>query len=385
MQKAELVALARSSGFEPIDLTVGHPPVETTVEMLAVGLGSSTLNKYAPSIGDAEMHEAIVHYYQRMHPDSPGVAELTPEHAAINMSTKPFIPQLIRSARAYARDVAKAPHARNVLIPVDSYETYSAAIDGLNRDAEQEVVTAVPYDVKKKGINHFGLMHTAENNCLVIINSPHNPTGDILSQRQALSHAEIMGSVHTIVAFDDSYGNLTWGHEPGYTTAGFAALQGVTNAVTMTSFSKDLSIAGLRCGIWTAPPALREFIKKDLMTNGQSPATLSRPVLKAALDGDLDEHRQMVRGVYRRNLEELCLLTSVMVERSGVQVLGNKMPAGGIYLLLSPQDGRRNASSVARAFAEHAGVIVKPINERQIRVAAVQDRRVHARLDEFLR
>ncbi len=96
-----------------------------------------------------------------------------------------------------------------------------------------------------------------EDTRLVYLCSPNNPTGNIITQKEA---AAFMAAVpgHVVVLFDESY--IDYVTDPEYADS-LEYVRGNRNVVTVRSFSKTAGLANLRIGYLIGPAGLVEYIR----------------------------------------------------------------------------------------------------------------------------
>lgn len=83
--------------------------------------------------------------------------------------------------------------------------------------------------------------------------SPHNPHGTVHTRAELARVAELAGAHDVLVISDEIHAPLVWGgawHVP------YLAVEGVRNAVVVTSASKSWNLAGLKAGVAVASPDL---------------------------------------------------------------------------------------------------------------------------------
>ncbi len=179
---------------------------------------------------------------------------------------------------AVAKYLAKE---QNVDITGDDIVMTCGAAGGLNiifkaiLDTGDEVITPAPFFVEYKFYtdNHGGVLKTAKTNpdftlnidsiasCItdktkaVLINSPHNPTGQIYSEESLKSLGALLkeksdrfGKTIYLVS-DEPYRKLVFGNF--IVPSVFACYD---NSIMTTSYSKDLSLAGERLGFVAISP-----------------------------------------------------------------------------------------------------------------------------------
>jgi aspartate aminotransferase len=104
---------------------------------------------------------------------------------------------------------------------------------------------------------------------LLITNSPHNPTGSILTDADIRRLAELAVEHDLVVLADEIYGRLQYSGEP----LSIATLPGMTErTITLDGFSKTFAMTGWRLGYgivpeWLGPAFSRLVINSVSCTN----------------------------------------------------------------------------------------------------------------------
>lgn len=133
----------------------------------------------------------------------------------------------------------------------------------------------------------------------VIINSPSNPTGAVLSRKALESIAEVLRGHDCLVITDDIYERLL------YVPGGFYNIANVAPDLTprtlvVNGFSKAYAMTGLRLGYAAGP---KELIAGMQMVQDQSTSNASSVVQKAALaalGGPNEPMDAMVKAFHQR-------------------------------------------------------------------------------------
>ena len=122
-----------------------------------------------------------------------------------------------------------------------------------------------------------------EETKIIFLCSPNNPTGTIITQKQADDFLARLPE-HVIVVFDESYNRYV--EDPDYANTPNYVLQG-RNVYVVRSFSKTAGLANLRIGYLAARPELADYIR-----HAQLPFHTSDIVLAAAMASmdDLEFH-----------------------------------------------------------------------------------------------
>lgn len=135
----------------------------------------------------------------------------------------------------------------------------------------------------------------------IIVNSPNNPSGRVYNQAHLDSIAGLMASKapEATLISDEPYRRIVYDSEPG------SALLATDSSVVVTSFSKDLSLAGERIGYMAVHPRHPDrdhLLEASIFTNRtlgfvNAPALMQRVVARVA-DATIDirpyaERRQL--------------------------------------------------------------------------------------------
>ncbi len=130
----------------------------------------------------------------------------------------------------------------------------------------------------------------------VIINSPNNPTGSILSPEQLEQVCKLAWEHHFTVISDEAYDKVIFDqpHTPAVTCTPHRDV-----VLTVGSSSKDYAMCGWRIGFAAGPAALIGQIVKFQSLISICPNIVAQQAYAAALNGPQDETRRM-RDEYKR-------------------------------------------------------------------------------------
>ncbi|MDQ7829517.1 MAG: pyridoxal phosphate-dependent aminotransferase [Armatimonadota bacterium] len=132
---------------------------------------------------------------------------------------------------------------------------------------------------------------------LVVLNSPHNPCGSVLTADDLTAIAEAVQRTNAWVLSDEIYGRITYGVE----APSIASLPGMQErTIILDGFSKTYAMTGWRLGYGVMPAALAERMTQ-LATNATScPAAFTQVAGMEALRGPQDAVDRMVAEFRRR-------------------------------------------------------------------------------------
>ncbi len=157
----------------------------------------------------------------------------------------------------------------------------------------------------------------------IIVNTPNNPTGRVLSRAELGAIAELCRTYDAWCVTDEIYEHIryTGSHVP------IATLEGMRDrTITISGASKTFSITGWRIGTIIAPPEVTGAIRKvhDFLTVG-APAPLQEAVAEALLTLGRDYYEKLAAD-YRARRDRLV---------GGLQRAGFRCtsPEGAYYVL----------------------------------------------------
>jgi aspartate aminotransferase len=189
---------------------------------------------------------------------------------------------------------------------------------------------------------------------MIVINTPHNPTGSVLSRDELAAVLDIAVKHDLIVLCDEAYDAFVYGGARHVSLAAIAGEQ-AERVLTTRSFSKTYSMTGFRVGYLLAH---RRFIERCATLH----AHLSDNVCTFAQHGALAALALPPGEVAGRvrTLEERCLLAFTTISR----LLPCTRPAGGFYVFAAiapaPDDG--GSGDFARRLLQATGLAVLPGN-----------------------
>ncbi len=302
---AEVQKLARA-GRDIVSLGIGDPDFDTpeNIRNAAKAALDRGRTHYGPSAGTVELREAVAAYLTR----SRGV-EFHPDEVVITPGGKPILFHTI---------LAVAEPGDEVIYPNPGFPIYESVINFAG-------ARPVPMALVEK--NAFGLdldqlrRAASPRTRMIILNSPNNPTGGVLSRSDLEAIAEIAQEHDAWVLADEIYSEFLFegGHQSITQIPGLKE-----RTILLDGFSKTYAMTGWRMGYGAAPRAMAEKIAQ-LNTNSVScTATFSQDAGVEALNGPQDAVRAMI-GEFRARRD---LAVAALNEIPGISCV---MPKGAFY------------------------------------------------------
>ena len=331
---AEMSALASSTGA--INLGQGFPDEDGPPEVLEAARQaiSDGVNQYPPGPGMPVLREAIAAHQERFY------------GLKVDPGTQVLVTAGATEALA-ATILALTEEGDEVVTLEPFYDAYGAMI----ALAKAKHVT-VPLRAPGFQPDHDDLRAAVTDRTrLILVNSPHNPTGTVLPRETLELIVELAHEHDAIIVTDEVYEHLTFGveHVPVATLPG-----SFDRTVTISSGGKTFSTTGWKIGWIVAPQALLQSIAavKQYLTyvNGAP----FQPAIAVGL-GLPDEYFRSAAST----LESKRDILSAGLRSAGFEV---SSPAAGYFVIADAAPfGITDAAGFCRALPDLAGVVGIPV------------------------
>jgi succinyldiaminopimelate transaminase len=337
-------AAAREHPDGIVNLSVGTP-VDPVSEVLRTALASvSDQPGYPTTHGTLALREAAV-------------AALTRRHRALELPSDAVLPTIgSKELVAWLPTLLGVRPGDLVAIPDLAYPTYEVGA----KLAGAEVVRLAPGEPPPRGT------------ALLWLNSPSNPTGQVLSVEELAAPVRAARELGAVVASDECYLALGWDDEPVSVLDSAVCGGSADGLLAVHSLSKSSNLAGYRAGFVAGDPAL---VRRLLELRKHAGMIVPRPVQEAVTAGlNDDEHVRAQRELYaaRRSVLRPAL------EKAGFTVEHSR---GGLYLWSTRgEDAWETVNWLAqRGILVAPGTFYGPSGERHVRVAlTASDERIAA-------
>ncbi|HEY0951247.1 pyridoxal phosphate-dependent aminotransferase [Nocardioides sp.] len=331
---SEMSALAVRTGS--VNLGQGFPDVDgpATVIARAVAAMEAGRNQYAPGPGVPELRQAVARHQRRHY----GL-ELDPDRQVVVTTgcTEGIAAALLGLVDPGDEVIVLEPY----------YDSYTAMIQMAGGVRRPVTLRAPSYRLDADELRAAVTPRTR----FVLLNSPHNPTGTVLTRTELQAVADVAIEHDLVVITDEVYEHLVYDdheHVP------LATLPGMfERTLTLSSVGKSYSFTGWKVGWATGPTELVSAVlaaKQWLTFTSGAPL---QPAVAFALDEEPDFPARLAAQLRERR-DLLC----AGLDRVGLEV---RVPEGTYFATtdISPlgwPDGR----SFCLALPERAGVVAIP-------------------------
>jgi len=274
----------QSMGVNVIQLDVGEPdfPTPENIVRAAKTALDSGYTHYTPSPGIPELREAI--------------ALKLREENRLNVSRDNIVVTPGSKQAIFYAVMALVDEGDEVIIPTPAWPSYMEIVTVAGGRA-REVPSMTDFSVNTEGIKEA----INERTKLIIINSPNNPTGYVMSEKEVSELADIVADHDVFVLSDEIYEKLVY--ERQHISIG--SLPGMDEkTITINGFSKAYAMTGWRLGYVAAPKPIASAINKLQQHSASCPSSFAQ---KAALEALKPETpvRPMVEE-FRRRRDFIC-------------------------------------------------------------------------------
>jgi len=330
--------LARAQALEAqgksvVHLEIGEPDFDTPehIRRAAADALESGFTHYGPSAGMRDLREAIAAYIEKTR----GIY-VEPEHVVVTPGGKPIL---------FYTMLTLLEEGDEAIYPNPGFPIYESMIDFVG-------AKAVPLRLREDRNWSFDVDELASlitpKTKLVVLNSPHNPTGGTLD-RETLRGIAALAEKHPFtILSDEIYSRMVYGgvHE---SIAAFPGLQERT--ILLDGFSKTYAMTGWRLGYGVMPKPLAVHMAR-LMTNSNSCTnSFVQKAGVAALNGPQGPAEEMIAEFHRRRDRIVAGLNAL----PGVTCT---MPGGAFYAFPNVSGTGMTSPDLARALLDEAGVAV---------------------------
>ena len=281
----EVLAAARqleAQGREIVHLEIGEPDFDTPSNIVEAAVAALRGGKthYTPAAGIPELRAAIAEYISQTRS-----IDVDPSEVVVVPGGKPIM---------FFAILALIEDGDEVIYPNPGFPIYESMIQFCGG-------VAVPIPLREE--NEFRLdvdelaAKITPRTKMVIINSPANPTGGVLTRQDLEGIAAAVEGKPIVVLSDEIYSRIIYEGEHH----SIASLPGMKErTIILDGFSKTYAMTGWRLGYGVMPKALAEAVTKLMINSNSCSAAFTQYAAIEALKGPQEAVAQMVAEFRRR-------------------------------------------------------------------------------------
>jgi aspartate aminotransferase len=332
---AQAQALEKA-GREIIHFEIGQPDFDTFQNISQAGIQAiqKGRTRYTPPSGMPALKEAVASTAGKQR----GI-DIRPDQVVIGPGAKPLL---------FFPAMALVEPGDEVIYPDPGFPTYSAMI---------EVMGGRPVPVPLLEEKHFSLNLDAflkalsPQTRLVILNSPGNPTGGVIPQKDLEIIAQACANSRAWIMSDEIYGRIAY---DGQEVPSIASLPGMMDrTIIVDGFSKTYAMTGWRLGYGIMPASLARKVDLLLTHSIGCTAHFTQEAGLEAVLGPQDRVSEVVE-VYQSRRDVMVAGLNAM---PGVKC---KKPQGAFYVFPNVKAFGKSSEELAGLLLEEAGIAVLP-------------------------
>ena len=318
-------------GKEIIHLEIGEPDFDTPNNIVEAGVDALHMGwtHYGPAAGLPDLRQEIANYISRTRK-----VPVSSQEVVVVPGGKPII---------FFSILALIDDGDEVIYPNPGFPIYESMIDYVGG-------RAVPIQLREDRDFALDVKELAslitDRTRLIILNSPHNPTGGVLAKQDILEIAEAIGDRNIMILSDEIYSRLIFEgeHFSIMSVPGFKE-----RTILLDGFSKTYAMTGWRMGYGVMRPDLAAQIAR-LNTNSNScTASFTQVAGIAALRGDQSSVDKMsAEFKHRRDV--------FVAGLNKIKGFSCRIPKGAFYVFPNITKTGWPSKKLADAMLEQAGV-----------------------------
>ena len=331
----EVLVRARAlekQGKQIIHLEIGEPDFDTPANVIEAGVDA--LHKgwthYGPSAGLPDLRQTIADYVSRTRQ-----VPVASEEVVVVPGGKPIIFHTI---------LALIDEGDEVIYPNPGFPIYESMIEYVGG-------RAVPIPLREERDFCFDVKEFAslinDRTRLIILNSPQNPTGGVLTKKDVLAIADAIGDRNILILSDEIYSRLIYDGNEHFSIMSVPGFKDRT--ILLDGFSKTYAMTGWRMGYGVMRPDLATHIAR-LNTNSIScTASFTQMAGIEALRGDQSSVDKMSAEFKRRR-------DAFVAGLNKIKGFSCRTPKGAFYTFPNITKTGWPSKKLADALLEQAGV-----------------------------
>ncbi|HEY9736160.1 MAG TPA: pyridoxal phosphate-dependent aminotransferase [Trichocoleus sp.] len=332
----EVLAQAKrleAQGRSVIHLEIGQPDFKTAPLICdaAYQAMQAGYTGYGPAAGLPELRDAIAAYVTQTRQ-----VPASPEEVVVMPGAKPVI---------FFSLLALVEAGDEVIYPNPGFPIYESVINFVGGKAVPlPLVEAVDFRFRIEDLE----ARVCDRTKLLILNSPQNPTGGVLTQEDLEAIARLAQQHDFWVLADEIYARILY----DATHFSLLSLPGMKErTILLDGFSKTYAMTGWRLGYAVAPLPLASKLEQLMINSNSCTASFTQMAGVAALTGPQDAVGDMVAEFRRRR--------DGMVEGlNQIKGISCRVPQGAFYAFPNVQELPLGDRELAQYLLQEAGVAV---------------------------
>jgi len=322
-------------GKKILHFEIGEPDMETPENVAQAGIQAIKDRKthYVPSIGILELRKAVQNEIEKTRGYRPDLKQIV-----ITPGLKPGI---------FFAMLSTVNPGDEVIYPDPGYPTYGSVSSFLGAKGirvpllEENEFRMNPTDIETR---------ITDKTKLIVVNSPQNPTGSVMTKSELDNVAEIAEGNDIFLVSDEIYSKMT------YDTIHYTPTsrdEAKDRSVLLDGFSKYYAMTGWRLGYMVAPVKMVERLQDFLVSAVSCTASFTQWAGLEALTGDQGFISEMMKRFKKKR-------DRVVDGLNSISCFNCQTPKGAFYTFPSIIETGMTSQECADHLLYNAGVAVLP-------------------------
>jgi len=330
----EVLAKAKAleaQGKEIVHLEIGEPDFDTpkNITEAAKKALDEGWTHYGPANGQPKLRQVLAEEIAKTR----GIP-VDPDEVVVTPGAKPIM---------FFVMLALLNEGDEAIYPNPGFPIYESVINFLG-------AKAVPIPLREENdfrfdIDEFKSLVTDKTK-LVIINSPQNPTGGVLTKEDLKEIAETVRGKNIMVLSDEVYSRILY----NYDFCSIASVDGFKDqTIILEGFSKTYSMTGWRLGWGVMPKDLAAQVTKLQINSNSCTCSFAQIAAIEAITGPQDDSVKMVEQFHKRR--------DVIVDGlNNIKGISCLKPKGAFYVFPNIKETGKSSKDLETIFLNEAGV-----------------------------
>ena len=309
-------------------LTIGEPDFDTPEPIKAAACRALAENQthYAPNQGTARLRQAIAEYET---------------HRGMTCDAEQVLVTVGATGALYTALTGIVNPGQEVIIPTPAFSLYETIVTAAGGVAVALDIAASDFQIDSAALAE----KITPNTKAIVLNSPNNPTGTVLSEQSLATVKELTAGRDIYIICDNVYNQLTYGACPDLSTD--ASLH--DRLLLCQSFSKPYAMTGWRVGYLIGPQVVMDRLLLLHAAQVAAVPTFVQEACITALQTDVTPMREEYQARRQLCMERLREMGLVFPE-----------PEGAFYIFVDIRPFGLDSETFCTRLIREAGVAMVP-------------------------
>jgi aspartate/methionine/tyrosine aminotransferase len=324
-----------AQGKNIIHLEIGQPDFKTPYHICEAAFKAMQqgYTGYGPAAGLLEFRQAIANYISETRN-----IEVDPDEISVTPGAKPII---------FFSILACVDEGDEVIYPDPGFPIYESVINFIGaKPVPLPLLEEVDFRFRIEDLERI----ISDKTKLMIINSPQNPTGGVLTRGDLEAIAELAIKHDVIVVSDEVYCKILYEgkHDSLINIPGMKE-----RTILIDGHSKTYAMTGWRLGYGVMPKPLAEAVNQLMINSNSCTCSFTQVAGIAALTGPQDSVAEMVAEFKRRR-------DTIVDGLNAIKGISCKRPLGSFYVFPNVTKINMHCDDLSDYLMKEAGVAVLP-------------------------